>query len=132
LDEPTSASDQTSNAHQDRLKFLFTWFLAFRLKVQPHATHTELVHLVQLLFSDACWIKCNHCPALWAEVLHRVDDRSVVVSIDRDRDRTEVLDVHALLELEQRLGGGLSGAIHGIFTEWKSVLNRSLAVPWRG
>jgi hypothetical protein len=65
-------------------------------------------------------------------VLHRVDDRSVVVSIDRDRDWTEVLDVHALLELEQRLGGGLSRAIHGIFTEWKSVLNRSLAVPWRG
>jgi hypothetical protein len=64
-------------------------------------------------------------------MLHSIDDRSIVVSVDRDGDRTEVFDAHALLEFEQCLRGGFPRAIHRIVAEWEAVLNQISAMQTR-
>ena len=64
-------------------------------------------------------------------MLHGVDNGSIVVSIDGDRDRAEVLDAHALLELEKGLGGGFSRAVYRVVAERKAVLNEMSAMETR-
>ena len=61
-------------------------------------------------------------------MLHGVDDGSIVVSIDRDGNRAEVLDAHALLELEKGLGSGLPRAVYRVVAERKAVLNEMSAM----
>ena len=64
-------------------------------------------------------------------MLHGVDDGSIVVSVDRDGNRAEVLDAHALLELEKRLGGGFPRAVYRVVAERKAVLNEMSAMQTR-
>ena len=64
-------------------------------------------------------------------MLHSVDDRSIVISVDRDGDRTEIFDAHALLKFEQGLGGGFARVIYRVVAEWKAILNQISAMNAR-